>query len=103
MPFLSPRYPRSLALLYHGQRSQSSPGQVEASEFWDDVWLLETAAEGEPELVWRYVELWMCQEIDLHHADGLLLILPRGRKVEIKVVLLGGLVSSDDVVTSSSW
>jgi hypothetical protein len=57
VPFLSPRHPRSLALLYHGQRNQSSPGQVEAGEFWDDVWLLETAAEGEPELVWRYVEL----------------------------------------------
>lgn len=79
VPFVSPRYPRSLALLYHGQRSQSSPGQVEAGEFWDDVWLLETAAEGEPELVWRYVEPWRCQEI-VHHADGLL--LSHGKKVE---------------------
>jgi hypothetical protein len=39
-PFVSPRYPRSLALLCHGQ-SQSSPGQVEAGEFCGDVWLLE--------------------------------------------------------------
>jgi len=57
VPFVSSQYPRSLALLYHGQRSQSSPGDVDAGEFWDDIWLPETGAKGEPELVWRYVEL----------------------------------------------
>lgn len=42
---VSPRYPRSLALalLYHGQRGQSFPEQVEAAELWD---VFETGAEG---------------------------------------------------------
>ena len=82
VPFVSARYLRSLILLYPGQRSQSSPGQVETGEFWDDVWLPETGAEGGPELVWKYVEPWRCQEIGvhLHHAVGI--PLPYGRKVE---------------------
>ena len=55
VPFVSPRYPRALALLYHGERSPSALGHAGAGEFWDDVWLLEAGSEGEPELAWKHV------------------------------------------------
>jgi hypothetical protein len=56
VPFVSSRYPRSLALMYHGERGPSALGHAGAGEFWDDVWLIEAGAEGEPELSWKYVQ-----------------------------------------------
>jgi hypothetical protein len=92
--FASPRYPRALALVYHGERSPSSLGHAGAGEFCDDIWLLESGAEGEPELAWKYV------------------VVPRDRPAptprgwfpsaswdsdgETKALLYGGLLSSNE-------
>lgn len=94
VPFVSPRYPRALALVYHGERSPSALGHAGAGEFWDDVWLLEAGSEGEPELAWRHVPVPGDRPAPA----------PRGwfpsasweRDGETKILLQGGLLSSNE-------
>jgi hypothetical protein len=94
VPFVSSRYPRSLALMYHGERGPSALGHAGAGEFWDDVWMIEAGAEGEPELSWKYVQV----------STDKAAPAPRGwfpsasweDGEETKVALYGGLLSSND-------
>jgi hypothetical protein len=94
VPFASPRYPRSLALMYHGERSPSALGHAGAGQFWDDIWMIEAGAEGEPEFSWKFVQM----PVDKASPA------PRGwfpsssweDGQATKVVLFGGLLSSND-------
>ncbi|KAI0301619.1 hypothetical protein B0F90DRAFT_1810122 [Multifurca ochricompacta] len=94
VPFVSPHFPRSLALVYHGKRTPSAQVRIGALEFWDDVWMLEAGGDGEPELAWKKVYVpgnkvapapcgWFPSA---SWVDG----------EETKVVLYGGMVSNNE-------
>ncbi|KAI9509305.1 hypothetical protein F5148DRAFT_772321 [Russula earlei] len=93
VPFVSPRYPRTLALVYHGERGPSSLGHAGAGEFWDDVWLIEAGAEGESELAWKYVQVPRDRPAPV--ARGWFHSASWKDGEETKVALYGGLLSSN--------
>ncbi|TDL29587.1 galactose oxidase [Rickenella mellea] len=88
--FKSSKFPKAVALLYHGERDASTLGHQGAGTFWSDVWMLEEAGDN---LAWK------CVTVPAGGPDGCgwfpsaSWISPEG---ETKIIMHGGLLSSNE-------
>jgi hypothetical protein len=88
VPYIAPypshhrvTHPRSLALTYRGECNPSSLKHTGAGQFWDDIWMIETGAEIEPDFAWKYVQMPLdkaCQTSNVS-LTGVLVVQKRHR------------------------